>query len=298
MLLPQFDLLQPTNIGETCEILDQYGEDARLLAGGTDLLVSMKRKFVAPLQVVGLDRVSGLADIKTNRAQIEIGPLVTAADIAENSTIRRIVPILRQAAGGLGSPPIRNLATIGGNLVTARPAADLIPPLLVLDAWLKLERRGGSREMPVRKFLKGPGETKLKPNEVVTRVVIPRPNRPSGGAYIKFGARHSCEISVVSVAAFVELTPAGRRIKEARLALGAVAPTAIRCPRAESLLAGTAPGDETFEAAARAAARTAKPISDHRGSARYRRQMVEVLARRALASACKAARSTISGGKR
>ncbi len=298
MLLPKFDFLRPGSIAETCDMLDEYGEEAQLLAGGTDLLVSLKRKLSAPALVVGIDSISELDYIESNRKEITIGPLVTAARIAEDSKINRAVPILKQASGGLGSPPIRNLATIGGNIVTARPAADLIPPLLVLDATLELRSVSGVREIALQKFLVGPGETRLASNELVQRIKVPRPGAVTGGAYIKFGARHSCEISIVSVAAFVELTPAGRRIKEARLALGAVAPTAIRCPKAESMLVGATTSESSFEDAAKAAAKAAKPISDHRGSARYRRSMVDVLTRRALTAACKAARASVGGRKR
>ena len=225
----------------------------------------------------------------------EVGSMVTAADLAENRTVRRRFPVLVQAAEGLGSPPIRNRATIGGNLVTARPAGDLLPPLMVLDARVNLVSQEGAREIPVARFVTGPGKTVLKANEVLTRVFLPRPDPGTGAAYIKFGARQSCEISIVSVAAFVSLTPAGRRIKSAKIVLGAVAPKPMRCPRAEELLAGATPGEKAFTGAGQAAARAAKPITDHRGSARYRRQMVDVLTRRALAFACEAARDGIAG---
>ncbi|NQT93760.1 MAG: xanthine dehydrogenase family protein subunit M [Lentisphaerae bacterium] len=295
MLLPRFDFHRPTSVAEICELLDEYGDSASLVAGGTDVLVNLKRKLIAPSHVVGIDLVSDLDGIRTVNGEVLLGSMVTAADLAENRTVRRQFPVLAQAAEGLGSPPIRNRATIGGNLVTARPAADLIPPLMVLDARVNLVSQDGARVVPVARFVTGPGKTVIKTNEVLTRVVIPRPDPATGGAYIKFGARHSCEISIVSVAAFVSLTPAGRRIKSAKLVLGAVAPKPIRCPRAEELLAGATPGEIAFAGAGRAAARAAKPITDHRGSARYRRQMVDVLTRRALVFACEAAREGIAG---
>ena len=298
MLLPRFDFHRPTSIAEICEMLDEYGESASLVAGGTDVLVNLKRKRISPSHVVGIDRVADLDGIRTVKGEVLVGSLVTAAELAQNRTVRRQFPVLVQAAEGLGSPPIRNRATIGGNLVTARPAADLIPPLMVLDARVCLVSQEGAREIPVARFVTGPGKTKIKTNEVLTHVVIPRPGPATGGAYIKFGARHSCEISIVSVAAFVSLTPAGRRIKSAQIVLGAVAPKPISCPRAEQLLAGATPGEEVFTGAGQAAARAAKPITDHRGSARYRRQMVEVLTRRALVFACEAARKGFAGRAR
>lgn len=295
MLLPKFDFHRPASIAEACEILDRHGDSASLLAGGTDVLVNLRRKRIAPLHLVGLDRVPDLCGISTVKEEVLVGSLVTAADIAESRLLRRRFPVLVQAAEGLGSPPIRNRATIGGNLVTARPAGDLIPPLMVLDARVTLVGRVAEREIPVDRFVTGPGKTKIRPNEILTRVVIPRPDPGTGGSYLKFGARHSCEISIVSVAVFVSLTPAGRRIKSAKIVLGAVAPKPIRCPRAEESLAGAAPGEAAFAEAGLAAARAAKPITDHRGSARYRREMVAVLTRRALASACAAARESLTG---
>jgi len=298
MLLPKFDFLRPTSIAETCEMLDEYGDSARLIAGGTDVLVNLKRRLIAPSHLVGIDRVIELDGVHTSKGEVQVGALATATSLAENRTLQRRYSILARAAAGLGSPPIRNRASVGGNLVTARPAADLIPPLMVLDATLHLACSNGGREMPVDRFVTGPGETMIKPNEVLTHVTLPRCEPGTGGVYIKFGARHSCEISIVSVAAFVALTPAGRRIKEAKIALGAVAPKPIRCPRAEESLVGAAPGEKAFAKAGQAAARASKPITDHRGSARYRRQMVDVLTRRALMAACQAARENIVGRAR
>jgi len=295
MLLPKFDFHRPSSIAETCAILDEYGDTAKLVAGGTDVLVNLRRKRIAPSHLIGIDRGSELDGFQTGKGEFVVWSLVTAAVLAANRTLKRQFSVLVQAAEELGSPPIRNRATIGGNLVTARPAGDLIPPLLVLDARLNLVSQNGSREIPVERFITGPGQTKIKSNEILSQVVIPRPGPATGGAYIKFGARHSCEISIVSVAAFVALTPAGRRIKSAKIVLGAVAPKPIRCPRAEDLLGGALPGEKAFAAAGASAARAARPITDHRGTARYRRQMVEVLTRRALTSACRAAREGLAG---
>ncbi len=295
MLLPKFDFLKPTSIAETCEILDEYGDSASLIAGGTDVLVNLKRKLIEPAYLVGVDRVTELEGVSAAKGEIRIGSLATATALAEDRTLKRRYSILARAAAGLGSPPIRNRATVGGNLVTARPAADLIPPLMVLDATVHLASSTGTREMSVDRFVTGPGTTKIRTNEILTHVSVPRCEPGMGGVYIKFGARHSCEISIVSVAAFVALTPAGRRIKEAKIALGAVAPKPIRCPRAEELVSGAAPNEAAFAKAGKAAARASKPITDHRGSARYRRQMVDVLTRRALNAACQVAREDLAG---
>ncbi len=294
MLLPRFDFQRPHSVSETCEILERHGTAAKLLAGGTDLLVSLKRKLLAPEFVVAVDRVAELEGVENGNQVLSVGSLTTAAQLAGNRSVKKLFPALSQAAGGLGTPPIRNRATTGGNLVTARPAADLIPPLVVLDATVLLRSMGGLREIPVAQFVTGPGQTLLDSNEVLTRVVVPRPEPGSGSAYIKFGARQSCEISIVSVAVFVSLTPAGRKIKSAKICLGAVAPKPLRCTSAEELLASATPRESSFAAAGQAAARASRPITDQRGSAQYRRQMVDVLTRRALAAATEVAREDLA----
>ena len=162
MLLPKFDFHRPSSIAETCAILDEYGDAANLVAGGTDVLVNLRRKRIAPSHLVGIDKVSELDGFQTDKAEVTVGSLVTAAGLADNRTLRRQFSVLVQAAEELGSPPIRNRATIGGNLVTARPAGDLLPPLMVLDARVTLVSSNGAREIPVERFVTGPGKTKIR----------------------------------------------------------------------------------------------------------------------------------------
>ncbi|RJX34872.1 MAG: xanthine dehydrogenase family protein subunit M [Desulfarculus sp.] len=296
MLLPKFDYHQPRDLPAACGLLAELGPEARVIAGGTDLLVNLKHGRIRPKALVGLERLEELTGLDSGRGRLFIGARTSAAHLAASRSLGGGLRLLAQAAGQLGSPQVRNRATIGGNLCTARPAAELPPPLLCLDARALLAGPQGQREVALSAFFKGPGLTVLGPDEIMRGVVIPRPGLGGGGAYLKLGLRRAMEISLVNVAAFLQLAPDGRTIAQARVALGAVAPTPILSPRAAQALIGQRAGDKLFAAAAEAAARDARPIDDHRGSAAYRRDMVRVLARRALEQAWDQARGR-RGGK-
>ena len=285
MLLPVFEYHRPNSLAEAFEVLDQYGEKAKVLAGGTDLLVNMKRKVAAPDHVVGLEKLADLTEIQASGDRIGIGALTTAAALAASSVLKNGTGILAESAGKLGSPQVRTRATIGGNLCTARPAADMPLPLLVLGARVVLAGSGGQREVSIDEFFLGPGETVVRLGEILTSVVIDKPKPGTGGGYMKLGLRRAMEISLVNVAAAITLDDDGKTIKSAKVALGAVAPTPIRAPQAEKVLAGAKAGDDVFAQAGLAAAQDAKPITDHRGSAEYRRDVVAVLTKRALQAA-------------
>jgi CO/xanthine dehydrogenase FAD-binding subunit len=288
MILPKFDYQAPKSLREACAMLEEFGAKAKLLAGGTDLLVNLKKKVLAPQQVVSLNKIKGLNEITAKKGKgISIGPLTTATMLAESDLVQKQLTVLAQGAGRLGSPLIRNRATLGGNIVTARPASDLAPPLMVLGAQLILKTKEGERELEVEKFFKGPGKTSIKPKEILSQIYIPSCEGPCASAYLKMGARKALEISLVNVAAFLELGPEGS-IRQARIALGAVGPTPLRARSAEKILKGGKPQgerDSLFLEAAKAAARDGKPIDDHRGSAEYRRALIEILTVRTLLSA-------------
>jgi CO/xanthine dehydrogenase FAD-binding subunit len=290
MFLPQFDYLAPTTIEEACSMLGHYGTKAKVLAGGTDLLVNMKKKLLAPEQIISLNKIEGLGEITTqNGAGLSIGPLSTAAYLAGSKSIQDRISVLAQGAGRLGSPLIRNRATVGGNLITARPASDLAPPLLVLGAGLILKGPQGDRSIPLEQFFLGPGQTVIMADEILTGIVIPKNQGPCAGAYFKLGTRKALEIALVNVASYLELAD-DDSIKKARVALGAVAPIPFLASSAAKVLEGVKPknqDDPIFNEAARAAARDSKPITDHRGSADYRLNMVEILTRRTLKAAYK-----------
>jgi carbon-monoxide dehydrogenase medium subunit len=294
MLLPRFDVHRPAAVPEACALLSELGKGARPLAGGTDLLVSLKKGLIEVAHLVSLDRLDELEALASAGPCLNLGARVSAARIEESRTVRRFIPVLAEAAGHLGPPLVRNRATIGGSIVTARPAADLLPALLVLGASVEIADAAGARDCPLADFFLGPGETRLRPAQIVTKITVPRPAPGSGAAYLKLGVRQICEISIVNAAALLTLSPSGRRIREARLVLGAVAPTPMRCPKTERSLKGAAPSGPALDRAATTAAEEARPITDHRGSSDYRRRMAEVLARRALRLALERARESRS----
>jgi len=282
MLLPEFNYHEPRSVGEATRLLDEIGKEASVLAGGTDLLVNMKMGKTAPKHVVSLSRIEELRIVRADQGALTLGACVTAGELKEGEEIKSEFNGLCQSAGSLGSPLIRNLATVGGNIVTARPAADLPPSLMVYGASIVLKKEKGERIVPLEQFFKGPGQTIIEPEEILCSIILKEPPPYSGGGYVKLGVRKALEISLVNVAAFVALDGPNGPIKEARLFLGAVAPIPIRSRSAEGILMGERPDDGLFEKAGNAAAKDAKPIDDFRASADYRREMVWVLTKRAL----------------
>jgi len=283
MLLPKFNYHEPATLEEALRLLSELGGNARIIAGGTDLLVRMKLKVEKPTQLISLRKVPGFdAIIRRDNHGVTIGAVVTAADLSKNELILdRFTPIAL-AAGKLGAPVVRNRATIGGNLVNARPAADLPPACMVLDAILKLKSSTTEREIPVGEFFRGPGETSIEPNELLVSIFVETPAPWSGGAYIKLGARKTLEISMVNVAALLTLQSPEGPIVDAKIALGAVAPTPVRAFAAEEFLIGRQPSEKVFIEAGAIGVGMCEPITDHRGTMEYRCLMIETLTSRVL----------------
>ena len=289
MLLPKFEYHEPGRLSEACALMAELGEGARPLAGGTDLLVNMKKNLIKPRHVVYLGRIKEITSLKQDSKGFSLGSFMNIADIAGSPLISDKLPALSEGAAGLGSPLVRNLATIGGNIASARPAADMPPPLMVYGARIKLNRKGRSRLIAIEEFFTGPGKTLLKAGEILSEIIIDEPPVFSGASYIKFGMRRALEISLVSAASFISLESPEGIITKARIALGAVGPVPLRARSAEAVLVGEKPSASLFERAAAAAVTEARPIDDFRGSAEYRRDMVKVLTRRTLDAAFKRA---------
>lgn len=285
MLLPQFEYHEPSTLKEACALLAELGDSASPLAGGTDLLVKMKRKILAPRHVVSLGHLNEIRNVEMLHGGFKIGALVTAGRITESDELRKTLPGLYEGALSLGSPLVRNLATLGGNIVSARPAADLPPPLMAYGGNVLVTNGQRERIIPLKDFFKGPGETGMEPGEILARVHVDLPPPYSGAAYMKLGTRKALEISLVNVASFIALEGPDGVIRSARIAMGAVGPKPLRAFSAEALLKGERPSKRVFEAAGEAAAGDSMPIDDFRGSAEYRRAMVKVLTVRTLSSA-------------
>jgi carbon-monoxide dehydrogenase medium subunit len=276
-----FDYHEPTSVREAVELGARFGPHGRFLAGGTDLLIQMRRGQIAPRHLISLHRVPGLDAIETDGA-VTLGALVTHRRLERAPELAGPLQALSEAARVVGGHQIRNVATVGGNIVNASPAADLVPVLLTLDAEVTCLGPGGERSLPLESFASAPGVTTLRPDELLTRVRFSLPAAPSATAFLKAGRRRAMEISLVCVAARVTLDASRERCLGARIALGAVAPTTLRARAAERRLQGQVLTGATLREAAAAAAGESRPISDVRASARYRALLVATLVERAL----------------
>lgn len=284
--LPKFDHLEAKTIEEACSLLAKYKGKARVIAGGTDLLVSMKGREISPQYIINIKAIPNLDGINYSRKDgLVIGAMTTLAAIESSPIIGERFPILSSAAHQTGSPHIRNIGTIGGNLCNAAPSADMAPSLIGLGAKAKIKGLKGERTVTVEQFFLGPGVSILKAGEILTKVQVPNPLPHTRGVYLKLPARTAIDIAVVGVAVVVTLDTKGINIADAKIVLGAVASTPIRARQAEDIIKGKALDDELIQKAAQAAADEAKPISDVRGSASYRKEMVKVLTNRALKQA-------------
>jgi carbon-monoxide dehydrogenase medium subunit len=285
----RFEYHEPANLEEASVLLVRHGAEASLLAGGTDLLVEIKEHVRWPKHVVNVKRIPGLAALEYDaRDGLRFGALVTAREIETSPVVLEKYPGLAQAARELGSIQVRHRATVVGNICRASPSADTLPPLIADGASVRIHGPAGGRTVALEDFFTGPGKTVLAPGELVTEVVVPPPAPRTGKHYIKHGRRKAMELATVGVA--VALTLEGDACREIRIALGAVAPTPIRARAAEAALRGRGLDAQAIAAAARIAQGECRPISNVRGSAEYRREMVGVLAARAIERAREAAR--------
>ena len=288
-----FEYHAPTSLNEAISLLQEHGEAARPLAGGTDLVVQMKEnatKFAAPAHIVSLLRVPELGGIEFSESEgLRIGAGATMAQVADSPIIRERYRAIAEGAALVGSIQTMNMATVGGNLCNAAPSADIAPPLLAFEAEAVIVGPSGRRKLVLEEFFLGPGKTALAADELLAEVRVPLPPPGSGSAYDRHTPRKQMDIAVVGVAA--ALTMAGERIERARVALGAVAPTPVRGPQAEVALESQAPSDELFARGAEVSAAECSPIADVRGSAEFRRHIVRVMTERMLREALDRARS-------
>jgi carbon-monoxide dehydrogenase medium subunit len=276
-----FEVHQPDSVAEAVRLAGTLPSDARFLAGGTDLIIQINRKRSNPLHLIALDRIAALHGIEIGDRHIRLGALTTHKMIERHPAFAGPYAALAEAARVVGGHQIRNVGTIGGNVANASPAADLLPALLALNADVVLIGSEGSRQVPLSRFLRGPGITDRADDELLVQVVIDRPSPKVATAFLKAGRRRAMEISVVCAAALLERDEAGN-CRTVRIALGAVGPVASRAVEAEEILQGQPPTQAALREAGRRAAFACTPISDVRASADYRRMLVEALVPRAL----------------
>ena len=280
--LRAFDYHEPVSIGEATRILAAARDGARVLAGGTDLIVDMKTGRLRPSVVVNLKRIPGLTGIETVAGGTRIGALTKVTAIEASRLIQDRHPGLAQAASVLASPPVRALATIGGNIGRASPASDLGPALIVHQAIATIEGRDGTRDELVEDLYVGPGATSLSSCDIISSLFLPNPPQGFGSAHVKLGKRGSgTDIALAGASAGVVIGGRGE-IVDCRVALVSLAPTPLRATAAEAMLRSEMPTEALLAKAARSAGEEARPISDLRASASYRRTLAEVLTLRAL----------------
>jgi carbon-monoxide dehydrogenase medium subunit len=279
-----FQYFAPTSLDEAVALLQERGEAARPIAGGTDIVVQMKEsatRFPYPEAVVDLSRVSEMKGIDYSDSEgLRIGAGATMTDIAGSDIIRERYTALAEGAGVVGSLQTMNMGTIGGNVCNAAPSADTAPALLVYEAHAVVVGPTGRRSVPIADFFLGPGRTVLERGELLAELRLPAPAPASGAAYQRHTPRKQMDIAVVGVAA--ALTVKGDSIILARIAMGAVAPTPVRAHKAEIHLEGKTPSSEEFAKTAEIAAGECSPISDTRGSAEFRKHLVRVMTERML----------------
>lgn len=288
--MQSFEYITPATIKEAIAVLEGCG-DAGVLAGGTDLLLQMQERRRTPETIVDIKRISGFDELRFSaKSGLVIGAAVSLAQVVAAAPVQQRYPAVAQGAGLIGSVQIRNRATLVGNVCNAAPSADTAPGLLVLGARVRIAGPGGRRSLRLENFFEGPGQTALRPGELVTGVQLPVPKRRTGSAYTRHTTRGAMDIAAVGVGVAVTMAPRREVCTEVAIALGAVAPTPMRAKKAEKLLRGRVLTPELIAEVATCAAAEARPISDVRASAAYRRELVRVLSGRMIAAAVENAR--------
>lgn len=275
----QFKYVSPKTIEEALKILKEERANACIAAGCSNLLPQIRDKKLSPKLLVDITNIVELKGISQKKGKICLGPLTTIAELVNSKLLFKEYPILHQAAEQFADPVVRNNATIGGNLVTASPAADMAVPLLTLDALIKIESTRQQREVRLKDFFLAPGRTVLREDEMITEIEFERSNINKNGCYLKLGLRKAMAIAVASIGINLEVKE--NKIVQVRIAMGSVAPTPIRLTATEEFLQDQEVNDELLEKAINKVREEVNPISDIRASDKYRRYVSGILFKRA-----------------
>jgi CO/xanthine dehydrogenase FAD-binding subunit len=281
-MLPEFNYHRVHSPEEAVRLLTLYAGNAKILAGGTDLLLQMKRRKTNLSHVISLKEIESLNPIRATDRYIILGANTTHHQIEASSLIQRELKALHDAVGQVGSIQIRNVATVAGNICNAAPSADTAAPLLALEATLRVVGKDGERRIPLKDFYQGPGRSILKPDEVLLEILIPKPKDFSSSSYYKLARRKAMDLALMGAATSITCSDDKKWIKEVRIALTTVAPTPIRAFTAENLLKDMPISQEALKQAAELAALEANPRTSWRSTAEYRKQMVRVFVYRSL----------------
>jgi len=265
----------PQQIEEVLEILSRYGEEIKIIAGGTDLLVQYYDQLYEIGAWLDLKNISELKKIRISKNQMEIGAMVTHAQLEKSEDIKKYFPILSQAAADIGSPQIRNRGTIGGNIVNASPAGDLLSPLMAYDAQFKLLSLQKEALISAEEFFIGPKQTILKPEQLLTQIVLPLPYERTYGSWIKIGKRKALAIATITLALVVKMAEDNKTIKDVRTCLGSVAPTPIEIKEVREKMIGKNFSQLDFNQLGQIVEDKISPIDDIRGTREYRKDVAK-----------------------
>ena len=284
MRLPKFEYFAPKRLEAALSLLSEQGEGAHVMAGGTDVMVKMNHGRLKPKAIITLHGIEGLNEIHFDAKDgLTIGATARLAEVASHPDILNHYPALSSASLTMANVEVRNMGTVAGNLCNAAPSADSAPPLITMSAEVTLASRGGERRLPLNQFFRGPGLTAMEHGEIMTSIHVPAPPPKSGASYKRISCRCGVDIAAVGVGVMAVFN--GKTCKEAGIVLGAVAPVPLRAVKTEGLMQGQEWTQELIEKGGEQAAEEAKPISDVRTSAEWRKRMVAVLTRRALEEA-------------
>jgi len=282
-MIPPFEYKIPKTIEEACDLLWKAEGKTRIIAGGTDLVIGLRNGNHNPHLLIDITRIEELRKIEEINGSVSIGAAATHSEIAFASLVKKYGKVLSDAASEIGSPQIRNLGTIGGNIVNASPAADTLPPLMVLNATGKVVSEQGERQVPLSQLFMGPYKTKLKPHELLVQIIFPKLSSEVRSSFVRLARRDAMAIARMSVAVILQIEK--NRIEDIRISVGSVTPTPQRMSEAEFLLKGESPDEELLRKATLKISETMIQQSGIRPSTSYKRPVVEALFMRAMRKA-------------
>lgn len=282
-MIPPFDYKTPNTIEEAIELLWQAGGKAKIIAGGTDLVIGLRNGDLSPQFIIDITKIEDLRKIVEKNGTVSIGAAITHSEIASSSLVKKYGKVLSDAASEIGSPQIRNMGTIGGNIINASPAADTIPPLMVLNAMGRVVSKEGEREVPLDQLFKGPYETNLKPHELLVQITFQKLPPETKSSFVRLARRNAMAIARMNVAIILQIGK--NRIEDVRIAVGSVTPTPQRMSEAETFLKGKLPDQRSLQKASLKVSEAMIKRSGIRASTAYKRPVVEALFMRAMRKA-------------
>lgn len=289
--VPCRNYFAPQKIEEALETLSNYGKEIKVIAGGTDLLIQYYDRLYEISNWLDLKNIMELKDIRINKNKIEIGAMVSHAQLEKSEDIKEYFPVLNQAAADIGSPQIRNRGTVGGNIVNASPAGDLLAPLMAYKAKFKLLSTQGEKIVPAEEFFTGPKKTILEPAQLLTQITLPLPKKKTYGCWIKIGKRKALIIATITLALVVEMAEDNKTVKDVRTCLGSVAPTPVEIKEIREKMIGKKFNELDFNQLGQIVEDKISPIDDIRGTREYRKDVAKNIMINALEEIYSARRS-------